>query len=185
MIGMWATIQAGGTMVATGFTPLLFPAVSGTEYTVRVADYKSQVFDHWADTGSLTRARTLSVSTDTIASAVFVNSSGPPPPNESKVSVNAVNSVGASISGVYVSYWSDASVLPGCTSPCSVSQGFITYCYSPCTTFLPNGVTYYVAVGDFGGEAFSHWSDGTPDRFYKLVIGSASMVVDLTAVYSP
>jgi hypothetical protein len=185
MTGMWATIQAGGTMVATGFTPLLFPAVSGTEYTVRVADYKSEVFDHWADTGSLTRARTFSVLTDTIASAVFVNSSGPPPPNESKVSVNAVNSVGASISGVYVSYWSDASVLPGCTSPCSVSQGFITYCYSPCTTFLPNGVTYYVAVGDFGGEAFSHWSDGTPDRFYKLVIGSASMVVDLTAVYSP
>src|SRR5207245_5271605 len=123
--------------VAEGFTPVLYAAVPGTEYTVRVADYKSDVFDHWADTGSLSRVRTLTVSTDTIVNAVFVNSSGPPPPGESKVFVNAVNSAGANISGAYVSYWSNASILSGCTSPCSTSEGFLTYCYSPCSTFLP------------------------------------------------
>jgi hypothetical protein len=185
MTGMWVTIQGGGTTVAAGFTPLLYAATGGTQYSVYVTDYKSIVFDHWADTWSLSRTRTLSVSGDTVVSAVFGNSSGPPPPGESKISINAIDSTGASISGIYVSYWSNASVLPGCTSPCSASQGFITSCFSPCLTFLPNGATYYVAVADFNKEIFSHWSDGTPDRFYKLVIGSASMVVDLTAVYSP
>jgi len=183
--GLWANVQAGGTTVATGFTPLLYAAVPGTEYSVSVGDYKSYVFDHWADTGSVSRVRTISPSSDTIVSAVFANSSGPPPPGESKVSVHAVNSVGAEISGMYVSYWSNASVLPGCTSPCSSSQGFLTYCFSPCLTFLRNGATYYVAVADYGGETFSHWGDGTQGRFYKLVIGSASTVVDLTAVFSP
>jgi hypothetical protein len=183
--GMWTTVQVGGTTVAAGFTPLLYAATVGTQYSVYVADYKSLVFDHWADTGSLIRARTISVSTDTAVSAAFVDTSGPPPPGESKISINTVNSAGADISGAYVSYWSNASVLQGCTSPCSASQGFLTYCYSPCSTFLPNGATYYVAVADFINETFSHWSDGTPDRFHKLVIGSASTVLDLTAVYSP
>jgi hypothetical protein len=183
--GMWVTIQGGGTTVAAGFTPLLYAATGGTQYSVYVADYKSIVFDHWADTSSLSRMRTLPGSADTVVSAVYADSSGPPPPGESKISINTIDSAGAAISGIYVSYWSNASVLPGCTSPCSASQGFITYCFSPCLTFLPNGATYYVAVADFDKETFAHWSDGTQGRFYKLVIGSASMVVDLTAVYSP
>jgi hypothetical protein len=183
--GMWATVQGGGTTVAAGFTPLLYAATGGTQYSVYVADYKSLVFDHWADTGSLSRARTISVSADTVASAVFVNSSGPPPPGESRISIHTVNSTGASISGAYVTYWSNASILPGCTSPCSASQGFLTYCFSPCSIFLRNGATYYVAVADFDKETFSHWTDGTQDRFYKLVIGSASTIVELTAVFSP
>ena len=99
--------------------------------------------------------------------------------------MNAVSSAGANVSGVYVSYWSNASLLPGCTSPCSSSQGFLKYCYSPCSTFLPNGATYYVAVADYGGEAFIRWSDGTADRFYRLVVGNTSAVVVLTAVYLP
>ena len=119
------------------------------------------------------------------ATAIFANSSGPPPPGESKISVTALNSAGANLNGMYVSFWSNASVLPGCSSPCSSSQGLLFSCYSPCTAFVTNGAVYYVAVADYGGETFTHWSDGTPDRFYKLMVGNTSTVIGLSATFSP
>ena len=182
--GLWATVQAGGTFVSTGFTPMLYAAAPGTAYTVNVPDYRTYLFAYWADTGSQTNARTISLTSDTIITAVFTNSSGPPPPGESEISVNTVDSSGGSLIGMYTAFWSSASVLPGCSSPCS-SQGLIKSCFSPCSAFVGNSASYYVSVADYGTEAFSHWSDGTTTRFYTVVVGGASAMVGLTAVYSP
>jgi hypothetical protein len=47
--GMWVVVQTGGMTIATGFTPLSVSISSGEEYSVSVANYKSYIFNHWAD----------------------------------------------------------------------------------------------------------------------------------------
>jgi hypothetical protein len=183
--GLWITIQAGGSTVATGFTPLTYAAAPGTQYTVSAADYQNYAFYYWSDTGSTNRFRLISIQLYNTITAVYFNYNGPPPSGYSKISVTTVNSASASLSGFYTTFWSSASILPGCSSPCSASQGFLYSCFSPCSYFVANGATYYVAVADYGGETFSHWGDGTTARYHPVELGSSSLVVSLTAIYSP
>jgi hypothetical protein len=183
--GLWTAIQSGGGVVATGFSPLTYAVTPGTEYTVSVADYQNYVFNSWTDTGSTNRFRTISTSSDTTVTAVHLNYNGPPPSGESKISVNTVSSTGANIGGFYTTFWSNASILPGCSSPCSSKQGFLYSCFSPCSFFVPNGATYYVAVADYGGQSFNRWSDGTTSRYLTVTLANVSATVSTTAIYSP
>ena len=183
--GLWVTIGAGGSTVATGFTPLTFAAAPGTQYTVSVSDYQNYAFYYWSDTGSTDRLRLISIQSDNTITAVYFNYAGPPPSGYSKISLATVNSANASLSGFYTTFWSSTSILQGCLSPCSVSQGLLYSCFSPCAYFVANGATYYVAVADYGSETFSHWGDGTTARYHAVVIGNSSLAVNLVAVYSP
>ena len=42
-----------------------------------------------------------------------------------------------------------------------------------------------VSPFDYGGETFSHWSDGTTNIFHTVTLGSISITFSLTAVYTP
>jgi hypothetical protein len=59
--GMWTTVQTGGRIVSTGFTPFSFTGSIGSQYTVTVSNYQSYIFQNWQD-GSTnpSRATTLS-----------------------------------------------------------------------------------------------------------------------------
>ena len=50
---MWTTIRQGDE-THTGYTPMTIPVKKGEKYTVGVADWEDQVFDHWK-TGSESR----------------------------------------------------------------------------------------------------------------------------------
>src|SRR5207244_8352505 len=89
----------------------------------------------------------------------------------SQISVSTVNSAGAPINGYYTTLWQNGVMLQ--------------WCYSPCSFVVSNGQTYQVAVADYGGETFSHWSDGITNIFHTVTLGSISITLSLTAVYTP
>jgi hypothetical protein len=183
--GLWTMIQENGSTISTGFTPVTFAASPSTSYSVSVQNFKNYSFYDWSDTGSLDTARNVSVVADTTITAVYFNYSAPPPPGYSEIYVKTVNSTGSELTGLRVSFWSTASILPGCSSPCSSGQGLLYSCFSPCAFFPENGGTDYVAAAGFEGETFGHWSDGTENEFHEVVLGNATSETDLEAVYSP
>ena len=68
--GLYAVITKSGATVKTGFTSLSFVGSAGATYSVTVSDYGSTVFDHW-DNGSIVKARTLALNSNTTVTAVF------------------------------------------------------------------------------------------------------------------
>lgn len=58
VLHMWIVIKNGsGSIVKTGFTPLVFAGNTGSTYTVTPSDYGSNIFNHWGN-GSTQRVRT-------------------------------------------------------------------------------------------------------------------------------
>jgi hypothetical protein len=169
--GYYTVLYQGAGVVATGFSPATFALNDGQAYTVEVQDYGTFVFDHWLDTGSTARGRPVTISSAAQLTAVYKDTSGPAPPGHSPVSISTVNSASSAINGYYTTLWQNGAQLQSCFSPCSFT--------------LNNGQTYQVAVADYGAEAFSHWGDGSTNRYYTVVVPTTSTTISLTAVYSP
>ncbi|MDA4118600.1 MAG: hypothetical protein OK455_09680, partial [Thaumarchaeota archaeon] len=98
----------------------------------------------------------------TIAPGVYAQS-----PN---VTVDTQANTGGALTG----YWVSVTDASGNV----VQSGF-----SPAQFSLPAG-TYDVYVGDYGGEYFNHWADGTQVRSHAVSVTSSSST-SLTAVYCP
>lgn len=63
IVTMWTTVKdSAGATVEEGYTPLTIPVEEGKRYTVGVADWQNQVFDHWQD-GSKNRFTEIKVRT--------------------------------------------------------------------------------------------------------------------------
>ncbi len=99
-------------------------------------------------------------------SVVAITSSSASSPN---LLVTTQSQNGSTITG----YW----VVVETTSGSTVQTGF-----SPAQFALAPG-NYLVGVGDYGGEFFSHWSDGTTNRLHPISIASSGSVT-MTAIYS-
>ena len=169
--GMYTLLMQNQTVDATRFTPANFNLTDTLHYTVEVQDYGNLMFDHWLDSGSISRDRVVSVNSDAMLTAVYRNMSAPPPSGQSIVNIDTVNSTGGTITGYYTTLWQNGTQLDSCFSQCSFS--------------VNNGETYSVAVSDYAGVVFNHWSDGTTTRMYTVVIGTNSTTVNLTAYYTP
>jgi hypothetical protein len=170
MTGYYAVLDQNGSAVAAGFSPTEFNVTSGQTYVVEVMDYGACHFGHWADTGSTDRQRTITAS-DTAQSLTAMYDCGAATAGSATINVSATNSTGGSIRGYYATLWQNGTQVESCFSPCSFT--------------VSNGQTYQVAVAGYGSEVFSHWSDGTPGRFYTVDAPGSGSVVDLTAVFSP
>jgi 3D (Asp-Asp-Asp) domain-containing protein len=71
-LNMWTTIRSSsGTVIKTGFTPLYFTGEVGKAYSVTVADYQNYLFSRWADNGSTSRTRTLTLSSSVTLTAYY------------------------------------------------------------------------------------------------------------------
>jgi hypothetical protein len=69
--GLWTVIQsASGATVATGYTPLTFHGTIGTQYTVNVSNYRTDVFNHW-DSGSTDATRSFTLGATTTLTAYY------------------------------------------------------------------------------------------------------------------
>jgi hypothetical protein len=163
--GFYTVIYQSGNLVGSGFSPAAFTLTNGQSYTVQVDDYGSCHFDHWADTGSTSASRAISIQGNTQITAVY-NCSGA---SSSSVTINSVDQTGTAIFGYYTAI-SDSSgnVL---------ASGFTTKTFS--TT---SGATYSIVADGYGSCTFAKWSDGvTSDP--RTITGSSGSL-SLTAVYS-
>lgn len=175
------TRQDNGNIV-TSFTPTSFELNSGVQYAISVYDYGQYVFDHWSDTGSTARERTVSLTSDAEVTAIYrdvdsaplTSDAGTVPEGEddssagdaspSTIRIDTVDASGSQILGYYVMLWQGNEIVQTWFSPAEFS--------------LDSGKEYQVSVGDYGGYVFDHWGDGSPERLYAIE-GQAS----LTAVY--
>jgi hypothetical protein len=171
LIGFNVLFNCYNTMTtSTGFTPYIIPVIPGMTHIIAVLDYGCYAFDHWSDTGSALRYRSFSIMTATTFTAVYRDTCQPTPATSSTISVNAVDSSGNAITGLYTTLWLNGVLQQSCFAPCALT--------------VSNGQTYQVAVSDFAGHAFSHWTDTTTNRFNMVTVGSASTTITLTAVYT-
>ena len=63
--------DSSSSIIGTGFTPCSFSLVTGSDYTVAMGSYGSNLFDHWLDTGLKDNPRHVSISSDTHLTAVY------------------------------------------------------------------------------------------------------------------
>ena len=111
---------------------------------------------------AVTIAVLMAISSSAFLSAPGVSAASP------NLTLTSQTSAGASLTG----YWIDVTTSSGST----VQTGF-----TPASFTLAPG-SYLVSVGDYGGEYFSSWSDGTATRAHPVTITSTSSVA-LTAIY--
>ena len=71
--GMYVELDQNGQKVSSSFSPATFTLTGGTQYTVRVGNFNSYVFDHWLDTGSTINPRPISISDNTQITGVYVD----------------------------------------------------------------------------------------------------------------
>jgi hypothetical protein len=116
------------------------------------------------------RFRAFSITGNTTYIAVYNNVCGPMPKTSSMISVSAVNSPNTPTTGYYATLWQNGALLQSC--------------FTTCSFMVSNGQSYQVAVSDFGAHSFSHWSDGTTNRFITVNVGANSTMINLTAVYA-
>src|SRR3989441_10038228 len=69
--GYNVVLTQGGTTVASGFSPVTFTLTSGTQYSVSASSFGTFVFDHWLDTGSTVNPRPISITANTVITAVY------------------------------------------------------------------------------------------------------------------
>src|SRR5574340_498538 len=71
LLGMYTELRNSSGIVASGFSPATFVLNNGAQYTVGMGNFATDIFDHWADTGSTTNPRPISISSDTQLTAVY------------------------------------------------------------------------------------------------------------------
>jgi len=170
--GYYTTLyDSGGNTIADGFTPATFALESGASYTVRVSDHAQCHFDHWADTGSASATRSISITGTKEITAIYNCGSTSGGGNVSKVNVLTITSAGSTLAGYYVTLWQN-----------SVQ---ISSCYSPCSFTVNNGQVYHVMAASYGSETFSHWQKDGSTGAERINLPSTSTTISLTAVYSP
>src|SRR5438445_214356 len=69
--GFYVSLSQGGTVVASGFSPVNFTVNNGVQYSLAVSDFGKYTFDHWSDTGATTNPRPVSITTNTYITAVY------------------------------------------------------------------------------------------------------------------
>src|SRR5581483_7564358 len=172
IFGYYTILSQGGSTVTSDFSPASFTLNRGQEYQVAVADYGDYVFDHWKDTGSKMRERSVSALSDIQYSAVYrnTNNNNSPESHQSSVEVESVDSLGGRIYGYYT----------------TLSQGNVVIAsgFTPVTFTLSAGQEYQVAIQDYGSYFFNKWlGDGSTVRERTVTAEMNSSTV-LTAVYS-
>ena len=148
---------------ANAFTPANFSIFNGVDYVVQADDYGTCHFSHWADTGSTSASRQITISSNTQITAVYdCNYS-----SASSVTVNSVALNGSNIFGYYTVLRSGGSV---------VGTGFTTKTF-PTT----QGQTYSVETHNYKSCNFTHWTDGVTSN--PRTITATSGPQSFTAVY--
>jgi len=178
MPGYYALLTLGNHVAAAGFTPLSFILIDGQTYAIQVYmqvanpdNSGSCQFDHWADTGSTSTYRAITISTYTQITAVYdcgatsrtTNSSA------SSVTIDSVDQNGTAISGYFAGLAGSGGNV--------VATGF-----TPVTFTTKAGAAYSLEADSHGNCTFSSWYGG--DRNDPMPFTASSGVLVLTAAYN-
>ncbi len=160
-----------GQLTSTVYSPARIGLDTATNHSIGVDDSGCYVFDHWSDTGSTNRFRTVSITSNTTYTAIFRNTCVPTPAGYSTINVGTSIANGGNASlGLYATLWQNGNLLQSC--------------YTTCTFTVPNGQSYQVVINNFGNYFFTKWSDGvlTSTHTVTLAAGSTNSNIVLTAV---
>lgn len=186
--GYYTVISKDGSVLETGFSPAFFTLNNDEGYVVQVQDYGPYVFDHWQDSGSTIRDRSISISSDTSITAVYRNVNSPPleqPPDEelppeeepplppgegSTVTIRSIDrNSGNEITGYYTALFDNSGNV--------IETGF-----TPATFDVTGGQEYTVEVQDYGSYYFNYWHDnGDTDRSRTFAATDSAQI--MTAAY--
>jgi subtilisin len=177
--GYYAVLSQSGSIITTDFSPASFSLINGQEYQIAVADYGNYVFDHWSDTGSKSRERSvlaLSNTTYIQYSAAYrnvANESNPSSeesPQQPSVEIKSVDSTtGDSINGYYVTLSQGGNI---------IASGF-----TPARFTILAGEEYQVSVQDYGSYFFNKWllpDGGTASERTVIVSGGGDVEAEAT-----
>jgi hypothetical protein len=163
--GLYAVVSSSsGAVLQTGYTPLRFEGVVGAQYAVSVANYGSDVFNHWGS-GSTSPIQTLTLGQSTVVTAYYATGATPA---TYPIMVNSYDLSGNSLTGLWVEVQSSGGAV--------LASGFTPFVYTGTAA-----ATYSVTVGSFGSDVFSHWSTGSTDPTDEFALTQAMV---LSAYYS-
>jgi glucose/arabinose dehydrogenase len=135
LVGLYSELRnSTGQIAATGFSPATFVLNNGAQYTIGMGNYATDVFDHWADTGSTTNPRSVSISSDTQLTAVYRDTAITLAPSRGPVGTNVtatgINNAFLSNTSITLSW--DGTALTTVTS--NSTGGFTTTFQVPSDT---------------------------------------------------
>jgi trimeric autotransporter adhesin len=175
-----AVLNQSGSIVVIGATPYTFTLNDGQSYTVQVDNGDSCNFSHWADTGSTSPSRTVSISNNNKYTAIMncgTETSGP-----GTVTVKALDQSNVSISVPVLLCSSGTSGQANGGNDCEDhGAGYLSSGYTPVTfSGLPSGG---IDALDNQTCSFSHWGNFTSQTDQLALFNAANGPVELTAVY--
>jgi sugar lactone lactonase YvrE len=166
--GYFTTLWQGGQQLQSRFTPATFTGLSaGQGYSILADNFGGCSFVQWSGGSPVMPAAFVAPAGVSSNLTAIYNCT---PTGTSTVNVSTMNTGGNPQSGFYMTLWQNSSPVQSCFSPCSFT--------------VQNGMGYQVSAADYGQSAFNHWSDGTPNRFYPLVIPSESITISILAIYN-
>jgi hypothetical protein len=65
--------DSGANVLKTGFTPAYFTINSCQQYRIGMGNYGAYYFDRWQDDASKTNPQSISISTNTVETAVYTS----------------------------------------------------------------------------------------------------------------
>jgi hypothetical protein len=170
-----ALYNSQGNPVSTGYTPnQVYVLNDGQSYTVVAENSGNCKFSSWADTGSASYLRTITISSDTQITAIY-NCSGTTGASESSkgggssVEITAVNTNNDALTGYYVTLLN--------ASGNKLETGF-----TPATFKTTSGTAYGIQASGFGQCIFAKWSDGVVNNPRSFTATGAG--ISFTAIYN-
>ncbi len=158
-------IWANGVQTSSGLTNTSLAVMRGENFTLGAFDNGCYRFSHWTG-GSVQRFRVMSIESNTTITAFYSDICVPLPTGYSNISVTTIDGSGA-VNGVYVTLWQNGALNASCFSPCS---------------FAISSGTYAVAVSNYGGLIFNHWTDGSTSSSHTVIANDSK--INMTAVYN-
>ncbi len=159
--GYYAVLNQSGSMVANGTTTATFTLNNNQVYTVQVDSYGSCHFDYWADTGSTTFYRVVSISSNTSYTAVIGCSTASTSTSSSSSSSTITTSRSSSTSitnttstssvttssSLHSSNTTGNKTTTSIDSTSSLTQPRVTNTHLATTNALSNGsISFYAAI---------------------------------------
>lgn len=164
--GVWTVIRAAsdGSIVKTGFTPVTFNGDSTTQYKISMANYDGKIFQHWQDNNSTSNSRIVSLSADSVFTAVY--------------------DIGHSLRGFTpLSYHGKADqpdlTIKAITIEANKTLHMWAIIDPVSSTKSPNGTATYkvYATNGYKDLVFDHWGDnGSKERMRTLTIDRTTMM---------
>jgi nicotinamidase-related amidase len=183
--GYYTLLYQGGNSVATGYSSARFSLANGQPYTLQVEGYGPCNFDHWADTGSTSASRNVSITSNTELTAIYSCTAtafllpGPVP-----VTLNPSNT-GLILIDVQSCSVQDPTPQPGCPAAIQADTPLVAQAVSlgmPILFTHEPAIANYTLPFSLNCPTCTAVTANTGDKFLNTTLGNWITVNHLSAV---